>query len=108
MYNEHRAYQTALTSDSIYGASAGWQWQIEPRLTFYLQPSWQSTRSAPIASNSNLYEVSLGLTRGIPINLGRPLLLNATLDLRHIEQKSNVATADYTENRATANFFVQF
>jgi hypothetical protein len=48
------------------------------------------------------------LNRSIPINLGRPLLMNTRIEYRHIDQISDDTDFDYTENRATANFAVQF
>lgn len=115
LYNERRSYQLNPELDTVYGVSGSWQWQFIPRLSFYLRPLWQSTQSSKTSGSglnpsgdNTLFQVSMGLTRGIPINLGRPMLLNTTLDLRHIEQMSGVATSEYIENRATANFFVQF
>lgn len=109
VYNTRRSYQLSVNQDNVYGASAGWKWQFEPRLSFYLQPLWQSTESNGVLSSSNQrYDVAFGLTRGVPINLGRPLLMNTSLDFRHIKQSSDITTNDYTENRATANFAVRF
>lgn len=111
VYNEQRNYQITLGEDTVYGVTGGWQWQFLPRFNFYLQPLWQSTKSTLTDSSNNMYQVGMGLTRGIPINLGRPLLLNTTLDLRHIELSSSgnsLNANSYIENRATANFFVQF
>ena len=108
-YNTRRSYLLSQEQDTVYGLSGGLQWQVISRLNFYLQPLWQSTRSTLTELNSSLYQVAMGLTRGIPINLGRPLMLNTTLDLRHIEETgSGITTNNYIENRATANFFVQF
>ncbi len=114
VYNERRSYLLSQEQDTVYGITGGWQWQMMSRLNFYLQPVWQSTHSTqPVNSISNatdnsLFQVSMGVTRGIPINLGRPLLLNTTLDLRHVEETSATVGNSYIENRATANFFVQF
>jgi hypothetical protein len=108
-YNTHRNYEPSLVQDDVYGASASWRWQFDPRLNFYLRPNWQSTDSGGASSvNSKRYDVALGVTRGVPINLGRPLLMNTSLELRHINQQSDFSLNDYTENRATANFAVRF
>lgn len=106
IYNERRSYELRAGEDMSYGISGGWQWQVEPRLDFYLRPSWQHNEGQ-LADNTR-YDVALGLTRAIPINLGRPLLMNTRVELRHINQSSNTSTFDYTENRATANFNVRF
>ena len=109
VFNTRRNYQFSQEFDTLYGASANWQWQAIPRLTYHLRPFWQSTETTSRTSfNSQYYGVSTGLTRGIPINLGRPLVLNSSLELRHVEQSSSGSGASYIENRATANFFVQF
>jgi len=109
LYNTRRNYEPSLVEDNVYGASAGWRWQFDPRLNLYLRPNWQSTDSSSTsAGNSQRYDVALGLTRGMSINLGRRLLMNTSLEFRHIKQQSDVSTNDYTENRATANFAVRF
>ena len=104
-FNERRTYQQSALQDNVYGISGGWQWQMAPRLSFFLQPMWQSTSG--LADNTR-YDVALGLNRPFPINLGRPLVANTRLEFRHIEQVSDSSDFDYTENRATANFAVQF
>ncbi|QPK63294.1 TIGR03016 family PEP-CTERM system-associated outer membrane protein [Methylomonas sp. LL1] len=114
VYNTRRTYELSSQEDNVYGASAGWQWQFAPRLNFFLRPTWQSsdiTGSTNSVSNTSgsgydRYDVALGLTRSVPINLGRPLLMNTSLEFRHIDQVSDAN--GYTENRATANFAVRF
>lgn len=109
VYNTRRTYELSTNEDNVYGASAGWQWQFQPRLNFYLRPLWQTTdNTGTTGSGNDRYDVALGLNRSIPINLGRPLLMNTNLEFRHIEQKSDLSINDYTENRATANFAVRF
>ena len=110
LYNTRRTYELNPQEDNVYGASASWRWQIQPRLNFYLRPTWQSTDISNTGTNSSntRYDVALGLTRAVPINLGRPLLMQTRLELRHINQMSDLSSNDYTENRATANFFVRF
>jgi uncharacterized protein (PEP-CTERM system associated) len=108
-YNTRRAFQLSGEMDTVYGVSGSWNWQIIPRLTYFLQPLWQTTHTSLNNSNTiDLFGVSMGVTRGVPINLGRPLLLNSTLELRHTQQSSSQSGLSYDENRATANFFVQF
>ncbi len=106
VYNERRTYEQSVEEDNIYGASGSWQWQFAPRINFYLRPTWQSTEND--TSSNDRYDVALGLTRAIPINLGRPLLMNTRIEFRHINQMSDLSTDDYIENRATANFAVLF
>ena len=116
VYNTRRTYELSPQEENVYGVSGGWRWQMAPRLNLYLNPTWQTIDNpSEDSSNSNdRYDVALGLIRSIPINLGRPLLMNTGLELRHISQTSNGAnvdnnfSSDYTENRATANFAVQF
>lgn len=107
MFNERRTYGKRTGEDLSYGVSGGWQWQYEPRLSFYLQPSWMHTEGS-LSSNTR-YDVALGVSRSVPINLGRPLLMNTGLELRHINLMSDSAQfGGYVENRATANFNVRF
>jgi len=106
VYNQRRSYELNPNEDNIYGASGTWNWQFQPRLSFYLRPNWQSIENDTAANNR--YDVALGVSRAIPINLGRPLMMNTRFELRHIDQKSDLSTNDYTENRATASFAVLF
>ncbi|ATG91242.1 MULTISPECIES: TIGR03016 family PEP-CTERM system-associated outer membrane protein [Methylomonas] len=106
VYNERRSYELRAGEDMSYGISGGWQWQVEPRLNFYLRPSWQHNQGQ-LADNTR-YDLALGLNRSIPINLGRPLLMDTRFEIRHISQSSDTSTFDYTENRASANFNVRF
>lgn len=104
-YNERRTYEQSLQEDNVFGVSGGWNWQFTPKLSFFLHPLWQSTNG--IVDNKR-YDVAMGLTRPFPINLGRPLVANTRLEFRHIEQMSDKSSFGFTENRATANFAVQF
>ncbi|MBS3963330.1 MAG: TIGR03016 family PEP-CTERM system-associated outer membrane protein [Methylomonas sp.] len=106
LHNERRLYELQANDDMTYGATGSWAWQFQPRLNFYFQPSWQATEG--VASDNNRYDLALGVTRSIPVNWGRPSLMNTRLELRHINQSSDTSGFDFTENRATANFAVQF
>jgi hypothetical protein len=106
VFNERRTYEVSNLEDNVYGISGKWQWQFAPRLNFYLQPRWQSTDSSN--QSNQRYDVALGVSRSIPINLGRPLSMNTKLEFRHINQMSDHTGFDYIENRATANFAVRF
>jgi len=111
LYNTRRTYALNPQQDNVFGATASWRWQIESRLNLYLRPTWQSTdiSNTGADSSNNRYDVSLGLSRSVPINLGwRPSVMQARLELRHISQMSDLSTNDYTENRATASFAVRF
>lgn len=108
LYNQRRTDQVTQELDTLYGISGGWSWMIEPRLSFYVSPNLQLENSTLSSSNNDLYEVTMGLTRGIPIYLGRPMLLNATLQGQHIQQMNGTVGNNYVENRATLGFFVQF
>lgn len=108
VFNERRSYELRSGEDMSYGISGGWQWQFEPRLSFYLQPTWMHTDG--LLTTSTRYDVSLGVTRGVLVNLGRPLIMNTRLELRHINQSTDNSQfgGGYIENRATANLNVQF
>jgi uncharacterized protein (PEP-CTERM system associated) len=108
VFNDRRTDQVTQELDTIYGISGNWNWQIENRLNFYLTPTLQFASSNINTSNNDLYEVTIGLTRGIPVYLGRPMLLNATVQGQHIKEISGTEGNSYTENRATVGFNVQF
>ena len=106
VFNERRTYEQSINQDNVYGASGAWQWQFAPRLNFYLRPTWQTVDNE--SSDNDRYDIALGLSRSIPVNLGRPLLMNTRIEFRHINQMSDDSEDDYTENRATANFAVMY
>lgn len=105
LYNEHRTYQLSGFSDTVYGISGSLNWQFEPRLNFYLRPVLQSTQGA---TSNERYDIALGLSRSIAVQLNRNLLMNTQFEFRHINQVSNVINNEYTENRISANFFVRY
>jgi len=107
-FSEHRSYQINQIDQMVYGVSGGWQWQFQPRTSFYVQPYWQTLTSNQTGGDNKLYEVQVGLTRNIPIEIGMPLLLKSTLEGRHIKEISGTSGSSYDENRVTANFFVQY
>jgi uncharacterized protein (PEP-CTERM system associated) len=104
IYNERRTYSSVAGEDTVYGASGSWSWQFQPRYNLYFQPLWQTTSGN---SSTSRYDVALGVTHSIPVTLLRPSTLNAGLELRHIDQRSNTF-GEYQENRATASFSIRF
>lgn len=108
LYNTHRHYLTSQEVDDVYGVSANWNWKATPRMTYYLHPLWQNTKSSFNTATNTLYGVTMGVTRSMPIYLGKPLLLYTTLEMRHFDEESTIPGYTYADNRAAANFFVQF
>ncbi len=107
LYNERRQYESLGQQDDVYGVSGFWRWQFLPRINLYFRPNWQIVDNT--LTSNNRYDLSFGLNRSFPINLGRPLLMNTKIEFRHINQNSSsTLTNDYIENRATANFAVRF
>jgi hypothetical protein len=108
LFNERRTDQVTQELDTIYGIGGGWTWLMEPRLSLFVTPSWQIENSTVKTSDNNLYKVTVGVTRGIPMYFGRRILLNATMQGEHVQELSGTVGNSYIENRATVGFNVQF
>jgi uncharacterized protein (PEP-CTERM system associated) len=105
-YNENRVFQVSGNNEKVRGLNGNWNWQFAPRTSVYLSPTWQETeRSASLLTNSssdNRYDIAFGIRQAITSRLyGR-------LEVRHLNQTSDLNTNDYQENRATANLFMRF
>jgi len=123
-YNEDRVFQVSGRNQKVRGINATWNWQFASRTSAYLRPGWQHTDgSGPSVavvnsnadnSNSDRYDIAIGLNRSITSRL------NGRLELRHVNQASDsnaivngiglsdLNTNSYQENRATASLFMRF
>lgn len=125
-YNEDRVFQVSGQNQKVRGINAIWNWQFASRTSAYIRPSWQHTDGAgpsftataaninAVNSNSDRYDLAIGLNRSITSRL------NGRLELRHVNQTSNsntnvngfglsdLNTNSYQENRATASLFMRF
>jgi uncharacterized protein (PEP-CTERM system associated) len=112
-YNENRVFQVSGIHEKVRGINASWTWQFAQKTSIYLQPTWQETErdggfflngipqsSGP--SKDHRYDIAIGLSQAITRKI------SARLEVRHIDQTSNLKTNDYQENRATATMFMRF
>ncbi|NOT12191.1 MAG: TIGR03016 family PEP-CTERM system-associated outer membrane protein [Methylococcaceae bacterium] len=112
-YNENRVFQVSGNHEKVRGINASWNWQFAPKTSVYLQPTWQETeRDAntsmpdgsinPNGSKDQRYDIAVGLSQAITRKI------SGRLEVRHINQSSDLNTNDYQENRATATMFMRF
>ena len=112
-YNENRVFQVSGIHEKVRGINASWNWQFAQKTSIYLQPTWQETErdggfflngipqsSGP--SKDHRYDIAIGLSQAITRKI------SGRLEVRHIDQTSNLKTNDYQENRATATMFMRF
>jgi uncharacterized protein (PEP-CTERM system associated) len=103
-FNENRVFQVSERKNDVIGVNGAWDWRFARRTSFFLRPSWLQTKREN--SKDNRLDISLGLTRRIPITIGRKGRLNARLEYRFIDQSSNLNINEYVENRITANLLL--
>jgi uncharacterized protein (PEP-CTERM system associated) len=112
-YNENRVFQLSGNHEKVWGINASWNWQFAPNTSIYLQPTWQETERDPnallpngsrslISSKDQRYDIAVGLSQAITRKI------SGRLEVRHINQTSDLKINDYQENRATATMFMRF
>jgi hypothetical protein len=104
--SERRAFQVSQTKDDVIGVNGSWDWRFTRRSAFFIRPSWlQTTREN---SFDNRWDVALGLTRTIPVRIGRRGNLNARIEYRYVNQSSDLEINEFIENRITANLLFTY
>ena len=106
-YNENRVFQVSGNHEKVRGINASWNWQFASKTSVYLQPTWQETErdgnvQLPAGSKDQRYDIAVGLNQAITRKV------SGRLEVRHINQTSDIETNDYQENRATATMFMRF
>jgi uncharacterized protein (PEP-CTERM system associated) len=112
-FNENRVFQVSGSHEKVRGINASWNWQFAPKTSVYLQPTWQETERdantllpdgsiTPLGSKDQRYDIAVGLSQAITQKI------SGRLEVRHINQTSDLNTNDYQENRATATMFMRF
>jgi uncharacterized protein (PEP-CTERM system associated) len=106
-FDEDRAFQTTGDHQQVKGLTANWAVNFNPQTSVYISPRWQQTDRAKtltsgIAGKDNRYDVAIGLTQSLTSQL------NGRLELRHLNQDSDLKANSYQENRVTANLFMRF
>ena len=99
--SENRVFQVSERKNDVIAVSGSWDWRFARRSAFFIRPSWQQTTRE--VSKDNRLDIALGLSRRIPITLGRRGRLNARLEYRYINQSSDININEYIENRITAS-----
>ncbi|MDD5579534.1 MAG: TIGR03016 family PEP-CTERM system-associated outer membrane protein [Methylobacter sp.] len=101
-FNENRVFQVTGNNEKVSGLSATWNWQFASKTSAYISPTWQQTERAINSTKDERYDVAIGMNRSITSRI------NGRLEFRHLNQKSDLNTNDFQENRATANLFMRF
>ncbi len=102
-FNTDRVYQLSGIDEKVTGLSGSWNWQFASRTSAYIRPLWQQTTGNGLTNTkSDRYDFSIGINRSITNRV------NGKLELRHINQMSDINTNDYQENRATASLFMRY
>ncbi len=112
-FNENRVFQVSGIHEKVKGINASWNWQFAPKTSVYLQPTWQEIERVGgfflngIAQSfgptkDTRYDIAVGLSQAITRKI------SGRLEVRHINQTSDIKTNDYQENRATATMFMRF
>ena len=107
VFNERRIFQASDSNEEVTGIDASWDWRFVRRTSFFIRPLWQQT-STVLNSDDNRFDIALGLTRFIPVAIGRKTLLNARIEYRYINQSSDQDFNDFQENRISASLLLAF
>ena len=112
-FDKKVTFQETQTINDVIGINASWNWYFTRRTSFFLRPAWQhKTEELPNNINrygdSHRYDISLGLSRRIPLPIGRRSTLNVKLEYQYAKQTSDIENIEFTENRISANLFLSF
>ena len=98
-----RVFQLSGNNEKVRGLSATWNWNFASKTSAYIRPLWQQTTdSSPVNTKSNRYDLSIGINRSITNRI------NGLLEIRHVNQTSDLNSNEYQENRATASLFMRY
>ncbi len=100
-YRERREFQESLNHEDVYGANTSWNWNFERRTSSNTRLLWQATEGQD-STKDQRFEASLGVTH----NISR--YLNGRLQYRFINQQSDLAQNEFTENRVSFSLTVRY
>ncbi len=105
-YWTRRAFQVSQNNESVYGSSAGWNWNFSRRSQSNIRLLWQQTDGQDGTSDKR-FEGVLGITRNI-VNFAGSRRVNGRVEYRYVNQQSDLVNNQFTENRISASLFMQF
>jgi uncharacterized protein (PEP-CTERM system associated) len=105
-YRSRRVFQVSQGTETVLGASAGWNWRFSRRAQSNIRLLWQQTDGQDGTSDKR-FEGVLGITRNI-VNFAGSRSVNGRVEYRYVNQRSDLATNQFTENRISASLFMQF
>ncbi|CAA9889371.1 conserved hypothetical protein [Candidatus Methylobacter favarea] len=101
-FNEDRVFQVTGNNEKVRGFNATWNWRFASKTSAYIRPGWQHIERALNSTQDDRYDIAIGMNRSITPRL------NGRIEFRHLNQKSDLNTNDFQENRATASLFMRF
>jgi len=100
-FNETRDFQLSGDRQIVRGINATWNWQFERNTSAYIRPLWQETDRGT-SGNDERFDFLIGVNRSIITGV------NASLEVRHLNQTSSFNTNNFEENRATASLNMRY
>ncbi len=105
-YRSRRIFQVSQNTETVLGGSAGWNWNFSRRSQSNIRLLWQQTDGQDGTSDKR-FEGVLGITRNI-VNFAESKRVNGRVEYRYVNQQSDLANNQFTENRISASLFMQF
>jgi len=105
-YRSRRIFQVSQNTETVLGGSVGWNWNFSRRSQSNIRLLWQQTDGQDGTSDKR-FEGVLGITRNI-VNFVGSRRVNGRVEYRYVNQQSDLANNQFTENRISASLFMQF
>ena len=105
-YRSRRTFQVSQNNETVFGGSAGWNWNFSRRSQSNIRLLWQQTDGRDGTSDKR-FEGVLGITRNI-VNFAESKRVNGRVEYRYVNQQSDLANNQFTENRISASLSMQF
>jgi hypothetical protein len=102
--SENRVFQETGVTNDVIGVSGSFDWQFTKLSSFFIRPSWMHTTDEDLSEDR--FDVVLGFSRRIPVNIGRSGRLFAQAQYRYVNQSSDQPENEYQENRIAANLLL--
>lgn len=106
VYDERRLFQDTGRKEDLTGITASWTWQFAHSMNVYVSPLLQHTTRYNTVDIRK--DIAIGVSKVIPVKFSRAGGMNAVLEYRHSNQKSDLVENTFDENRLTANLLIAF
>lgn len=99
--SENRVFQETGVTNDVMGVSGSFDWQFAKLSSFFIRPSWVHTTNEDLEEDR--FDVAFGVSRQIPVDIGRWGRLFAQAQYRYVNQSSDRPENEFQENRIAAN-----